>query len=174
MNNELREPSLGHEAAADVYAPTRKAFEKVASVAELLGDAYTVDLAKAFPDVQPPFGRPFGYNVLLQLRSAPNKRGSIILPDEAKDLERVRTQASLVRAVAPMAFHNRTNGHAWVEGPWFQPGDFIRCPMYGGDRFYVEYDPGNGRPKEQITFVLIRDEDAVAPVIGNPLDIVTS
>lgn len=171
--NELREPSLGNDAAADGYAPARKPFEKVATVAELLGDAYSDDMKKAFPDVQPPFGRPFGYNVLLQLRM-PVQRGRILLPDDAKDLEQIRTQAALVRAVAPMAFHNRTNGHAWAEGPWFQAGDFIRCPMYGGDRFYVDFDPGNGMPKDKVLFVLIRDEDAVAPVIGNPLTIQTS
>lgn len=179
---ELREPGLAHSGTAesttaygDPRIRIRAPFQSVASVAEVLGDAYSDALKAAFPDVQPPFGQPFGYNVLLQLRLARTRsRGGIIMPDEAKDMERIRTQAALVRAVAPMSFHNRTNGRPWAEGPWFQVGDFIRCPMYGGDRFYVDFDPGNGQPKDQVLFVLIRDEDAVAPIVGDPLAIVTS
>lgn len=97
-------------------------------------------------------------------------KGGIILPDEVKDNERYRTQAALVRAVGGMTFCDRQTGAPWREGAWYGPGDFIRIPMFGGDRFDIDLGFGDQR----VTFVLIRECDAVAPVIGNPLTIKTS
>lgn len=145
-------------------------FSKVASVAEILGDRYTEEMKVAFPDVEPPFGRPFGYLCLLQLRQPLRKIGNIIVSDETADFERYRVQAALVRAVGSAAFCDRQTGVQWKEGAWFAPGDFIRCPMHGGDRFDVPLGVGD----EKVTFHLMREVDAIAPIIGNPLTIRTS
>lgn len=145
-------------------------FKLVQPVAEILGDRYTEEMRQAFPDVTVPYGVPFGYLALLQLRMPRDKVGSFYMPDDVKDIEQYRTQSALVRAVAPMAFCNRQNGEPWTEGAWYQPGDFIRCPMYGGDRFDIELGQGGAK----VTFMFIKDADAVAPVVGNPLTIKTS
>lgn len=144
-------------------------FERVQSVADLLGDKYTDDLRLYFPDVEVPYGVPFGYSVLLQLRQPFRRVGNILIPDEAKDAERYRVQASLVRAIGNAAFCDRQTGKPWIEGAWYKPGDFIRAPLYGGDRFDVKLGTGDDR----VTFVFIRDIDAISPVTGDPLQIVT-
>lgn len=171
-SQDFREPSMAND---PTEALTRAAPVKVASVASLLGDRYDDRMRLAFPDVEPPYGVPFGYLALLQLRMPRSvSRGGIIIPDSEKDVEKMRCQAALVRAVGRMAFHNRSTGKPWVEGPWFQAGDFIRCPMYGGDRFSVEFEPPGGGPKDTVLFVFIRDEDAIAPVTADPLSVTTS
>lgn len=146
-------------------------FKKVPSVAEVLGDRYTDAMRAAFPDVDPPYGVPFGYLALLQLRMPLTKsKGGIIIIDEGQDFERYRVQAALVRAIGPAAFTDRQTGQPWSEGAWFAPGDFVRAPMYGGDRFDVDLGIGDQR----VTFVFIREHDAVAPVVGDPLTVKTS
>lgn len=147
---------------------------KLPSVSQLLGDDYTDELKEAFPDVTPPYA-PFGYLALLQLR-LPRKKssGGIIIPDSEIDVERYRTQASLVRALGPVAFHDRQTGEPWKERQWYAPGSFIRCPMFGGDRFDVDYTPPGLKVKDKVTFVFIKEADAVALVTGDPLKITTS
>jgi hypothetical protein len=152
-------------------APKKKTFKAIQSIEELLGDNYTGPMRSAFPDVEIPYAAPFGYLVLVQLRQ-PLKvsKGGIILPEEVQDIERYRTQAALVRAMGSQTFCDRQTGKPWIEGPWYGPGDFVRVPMFGGDRFDVDLGIGDQR----VTFVLIRACDAVAPVIGNPLTIKTA
>lgn len=170
MSSDLREPSL---ALSTAPAPSRAKAQPLLTVAELLGDRYTPELKASFPDVMPPY-LPFGYLALLQLRTPKIKVGSILLPDTEKDAERYRVQSALVRGLGVSCFRDRQTGAPWVEGAWFQPGDFIRCPMWGGDRFDVEYAPEGGKPKDRVTFVFIKDADAVALVTGDVNTIATS
>src|SRR5215831_8597673 len=91
---------------------------------------YTDALREAFPDVDPGI-EPFGYLVLLQLRTPQSKsKGGLILTDITKDTERYRVQTGLVRGMGPSAFRNRQTGEEWIEKAWCAPGDFVRCPMY--------------------------------------------
>lgn len=148
-------------------------FKKVSGVAELLGDRYTADMQEAFPDVEPPFGVPFGYLCMLQLRQPKKtigKLGLLHAADETKDAEQYRVQAALVRAVGNAAFHDRQTGKEWTEGAWFEAGDFVRAPIYGGDRFDVDFGAGG----DKVTFIFIREVDAIAPVTGDVLQIKTS
>jgi len=143
------------------------------SVKELLGDKYTPEMEMAFPDVAPGV-TPFGYLALLQLRQPREKIGSIHIPDSEVDVERFRTQASLVRALGVACFKDRQTGADWVEGPWYVPGAFIRSPLFGGDRFTVEYEapakPGSTLMiRKSVMFVFIKDSDAIARVLGDPL-----
>lgn len=155
--------------STDFNLPTTR-FEKMKSVAELLGDRYTPEMRAAFPDVECPFGKPFGFLVCVQLRQPKKKIGSILMADESKDAERYRVQAALVRSVGNAAFHDRQTGVEWKEGAWFKEGDFIRCPIYGGDRVSVDFGTGD----DQVVFVYIREVDAIAPVTGDVLQIKTS
>ena len=121
---------------------------------------------EAFPEVA--HGQiPFGNQILIQLRRPPAKVGSMILPEETKAIEQARTQIGVVRAVGPLAFRNSETMKEWPEGAWADPGDFVRIPMYGGDRAYVD-PPDGGEP---VVFVLIKDLHLSAAVAGDPLSI---
>lgn len=148
---------------------TAPGITSIPSVADLLGPTYSPEYQEAFPDVAPPY-LPFGYLLLVQLRMPKKKVGSIIVPDTEHDAERYRVQSALVRALGPAAYTDRQTGKPWVEGSWVQPGDFVRAPMFGGDRFDVT--PRGS--KDKTTFVFVRDADIIARVIGDPLNVATS
>lgn len=143
------------------------------SVAGILGKSYTKALQVSFPDVDPGI-IPFGYLVLVQLRT-PRKlsKGGLIIPDEVRDSERYRVQTGLVRGLGPSAFRNRTTLEPWREGAWCRLGDFVRCPMYGGDRWIVPV-VGAADKDEHAVFMICKDTDLIGKVTGDPLAVVTS
>jgi co-chaperonin GroES (HSP10) len=92
---------------------------------------------QAFPDADPGF-TPFGSKVLVQIRTPMLKsRGGIALPQETRETEQWNTQVAKVIKLGPAAFCNRETLEEWPEGKWVQPGAFVRCPKYGGDRWEV-------------------------------------
>jgi hypothetical protein len=119
---------------------------------------------EAFPPCDPGVV-PFGSRVLLQIRSPKKKtKGGIILLDETKD------------TVGELAFKNRTTMDPWPEGSWCQPGEFVRIPRYGGDRWSVkpteavEISPA-GEKADEAVLVIFNDLDLVGKVTGDPLAI---
>lgn len=146
----------------------------MASVKDLLGKDYTEEYKTAFPDVTPQF-YPVGTRLLVQLRTPGAFKklanGTLLyFPDEARDAEKYRTQTALVRAKGPAAFRNRATMEPWPEGDWCQPGDFIRCPMYGGDRVAV---PLKDEWNREALFMTMNDSDVVGVIFGDPLIIKT-
>jgi hypothetical protein len=153
----------------------RSTLPPIPSVAELLGDSYDENMQVAFPDVAVPY-YPTGMLILVQLRRPKKliKLGggkTLILPDEAADSEKFRTQTSLVRAMGPAAFRRRDNLEPWPEGTWCQVGDFIRGPMYGGDRVAVPIPGGAG--DDEVILMAIKDLDVLGVITGDPLAIKT-
>jgi len=148
----------------------------IPGIREILGEAYTSDLEWGWPDVSPGI-YPCGNNILVQLKVPSRKKAlpggkEIILPDEVLDMDKVRSQTALVRALGPVAFRNRVTMEEWPEGAWCAPGSFIRTPMYGGDRLEVSI-PGRENADTAL-FVTFRDLDCLSLVLGNPLAIKTS
>lgn len=127
-------------------------------------------LEEAFPPCEPGIS-PFGSRVLLQIRSPKKKtKGGIILIDEARETEHYNTQTAKVLACGPLAFHNRTTLERWPEGAWAEPGDYVRIPRYGGDRWSVK--PSNfasGGDVEEAILVIFNDLDLIGKVTGDPL-----
>lgn len=149
---------------------------KIPTVAELLGDSYTDEIRQKFPDAQPPV-YPTGINIIVQLRTSGNFKilpngNKFWIPDETVDADKARAQTALVRAVGPAAYRNRQTLKLWPEGYWCVPGQFIRTPMYGGDRMEVVV-PGN-EAGDFVLFTTFRDQDCLGIVTGNPLTIKTS
>ena len=119
--------------------------------------------ADAFPELDPGV-QPFGSRVLLQIRRAKTKtKGGIILAGETRDTETWNTQVAKVRALGPLAFHNRNTMQPWPEGGWVGVGDYVRAPKYGGDRWSVAHEG------EEILFVLFNDLDLLGKITGDPL-----
>ena len=121
-------------------------------------------LAEAFPAVDAGV-QPFGSRVLVQIRT-PRKvtRGGIILSSETQDTEKWNTQVAKVISVGPLAFKNRNTQESWPEGDWCKPGDFVRVPKYGGDRWEVAFTKN-----DSAMFVIFNDLDIIGQVTGDPL-----
>jgi co-chaperonin GroES (HSP10) len=128
-------------------------------------DYGTVD--EAFPPCDP-LVKPFGSRVLVQFRT-PKKvtKGGIILTSETRETEHYNTQVAKVLAVGELAFKNRNTMTEWPEGAWCAPGDFIRAPKYGGDRWTVTTDDG----EDEAILALFNDLDILGLVTGDPLAI---
>jgi hypothetical protein len=130
---------------------------------------YRTDFARAFPDVDP-LQLPFGPQVMVQLRTPRRKSaGGIEFSAETRDAERWNTQIGLVLAVGPVAFKRRDSLEPWPEGAWCRPGDFIRVPLHGGDKWEIPV-PRRGAD-ENAMFAFFRDLDLLGRVTGDPLAI---
>ena len=123
-------------------------------------------LEEAFPSGEPGL-IPFGSRVLVQIRTANRtSEGGIILHTETRETEIWNTQIAKVVSLGPLAFKNRNTMESWPEGSWCKPGEYVRVPKYGGDRWKVPY--GND---EEALFVIFNDLDIVGGVVGDPLAI---
>lgn len=121
------------------------------------------DIEQAFPVVDPGV-KPLGSKVLLQIRRTKTKsKGGIILTAEIQDVEKWNQQTAKVIALGPLAFRNRQTMDLWPEGAWVEPGDFVRCPKYGGDRWEIDLEDGAA------LFLLINDLEVIGKVTGDPL-----
>jgi co-chaperonin GroES (HSP10) len=120
-----------------------------------------------FPKVDPG-ALPLGGRVIVQYRRVKLKSaGGIILQDETRETEKWNTQVAMVVAVGPLAFKKRDTMEPWPEGTWADPGDFVRVPKYGGDRWEVGIDG----EEEPALFGIFNDHELIAKVTGDPLRI---
>jgi co-chaperonin GroES (HSP10) len=130
----------------------------------MVTQTYEHALSEAFPNADSGV-RPFGSRVLVQIRNPKQKTASgIILDTGTQETEKWNTQSAKVVSVGPLAFKNRNTMESWPEGDWCKPGDFVRVPKYGGDRWEVSLgDLGSA------LFVIFNDLDIVGQVTGDPL-----
>lgn len=120
----------------------------------------------AYPDVAPGI-EPLGGRVLVQLKRVKKTTSSgIVLVNETRDQEKWNTQTAKVISIGPLAFKKKDTMEPWPEGVWADPGNFVRVPKWGGDRFEVAVP---GEPEEPALFMLINDHELIAKVIGDPL-----
>jgi co-chaperonin GroES (HSP10) len=125
------------------------------------------DLDEAFPPCSPGI-KPLGSRVMIQIRTPKRQtKGGIILPTETRETESWNTQIAKVLDMGELAFKNRTTMEPWPEGDWCQPGDFVRVPKYGGDRWSIKSDDG----EDEVLLVIFNDLDIIAKVTGDPLAI---
>lgn len=133
-------------------------------------------LEEAFPKADPGVA-PFGGRVLLQIRSPKSKtKSGIILTDDTKDTILWNTGVAKVIACGPLAFKDKATGEDWTEGAWAKPGDYVKVPKYGGDRWQVDLPrPKNAKPSDAAPdpalFILVNDHEIYAKVTGDPLAI---
>ena len=145
-------------------------------------------LDEAFPAVDPGL-KPLGNLGVFMIRR-PKKftAGGMELPAEVRSTEYYNTQVAKVIALGALAFNSVRNIDGaevmipWPEGPWFKPGDYVRVPKYGGDRFGVkatvtETQPliGGGKTPIQVTediiFAVFKVKDIQGVITGSPLSI---
>ena len=117
-------------------------------------------LSEAFPEV-PPGLHPMGARVLVQLRTVREKTQSgIVLVEDTKQFNKGNTQLARVIEHGAIAFRNRDTGELWREGVWCRPGDYVRIPKFGGDRF-SRIIPGT---KDEAVFAIFSDHELIARV----------
>lgn len=118
------------------------------------------ELSTAFPEVIPGV-KPLGARVLVQLRTVREKtQGGIVLVEDSKEFNKANTQLGKIVALGPIAFRNRDSGELWREGVWARPGDFVRIPKWGGDRFERKI-PGTA---DTAVFCIFSDHELIAQV----------
>jgi len=126
------------------------------------------ELNKAFPHCDPGVV-PFGSRVLIQVRTPKTKTaGGILLTGETQDTELWNTQVGKVLSTGSLAFKNRNTMEQWPEGGWCQPGDFVRVPRYGGDRWEVKTGDGDD---DKAIVIIFNDLDLIGKVTGDPLTV---
>lgn len=123
---------------------------------------YKQRLADTFPEVDPGIA-PFGSRVIVQIRKPVKRVGSIYLADATIDAETHNMKVAKVVAVGPVAFKDRQTMKPWPEGAWAQPGDFVRVPKFGGDRWEVA-DSSDSK----VWFAMIEDTDLIGLHTGDP------
>ena len=128
------------------------------------------DIAWAFPSVDPG-AKPLGGRVLVQLRRTKKTVTSagIILVEETKETEKWNNMVAKVIENGPLAFKKRDSMEPWPEGSWCEPGDYIRVPKWGGDRWEVRV-PGEDDLEDPALFMILNDHEVIARVTGNPLE----
>ena len=137
----------------------------VAGVARFVPLATNVADYDPFPEIDPG-ARPTGSDVLIQVRSPKLKsKGGIILSAESVETDYWNIQVGLVRALGPLAYHNRETLKPWPEGAWCNVGNFVRIPKFGGDRWEIDFGPND---EHKALFCLFRDTEIRAVVTGDP------
>ena len=116
-----------------------------------------------FPTIDPEF-TPFGHRVVVQIRRVVNKTNSgIILSTGTKDEEIYNGQVAKLLLVGPLAFKKRTTGEEWPEGTWAKPGDYVKVPRWGGDRWTVDLRDG----LEPVMLAILSDADLIGAYTGD-------
>ena len=129
----------------------------------------SAELEWAFPSVDPG-AKPLGGRILVQLRRTKKKTSGsgIILVEETKETEKWQNMVAKVIYVGPLAFKHRDTMQSWPEGSWCEPGDFIRVPKWGGDRWEVPVPDQDD--EDPALFAVFNDHEMIAKVTGNPLN----
>lgn len=119
------------------------------------------ELHSAFPEVNPGV-KPLGARVLVQIRTVRRKTESgLILSDDTRAFNKSVTQLAKVVSLGQLAYCNRSTGEKWPEGVWVKPGDFVRIPRYGGDRFDRPLPEDRD---ETVTFAIFQDHEILSLV----------
>lgn len=168
-----------------------KAREKISESVLTSSNAIKFDyrMSEAFPEVDPLL-KPFGNLCLVQIRRPKKFAASgLELVSESRAIEYYNTQIARVIAVGDLCFATVRNIDGeekmlpWPEGPWFKPGDFVRVPKYGGDRFTVKATVKESRKligqkeetdfdvEDDIVFSLFKSRDIQGVVTGSPFAI---
>jgi co-chaperonin GroES (HSP10) len=122
----------------------------------MLKDRDFETLDEAFPHVDSGI-KPFGARVVFQHKLIKKAtKGGIVLPDEARQTEKVQTMVAKVVAIGDLAFKKRDSGEPWPEGSWYKVGDYVRIPRWSGDRIAVPHPTDKN---EEVLFQVMNDHE---------------
>lgn len=119
------------------------------------------------PDVEalrndPRLPKPTGFKLAVLVPEVQKATaGGILLPDAAKDRERLGSMLGLVLFKGPDAY---TDHRRFPSGPWCEPGDWVITPPYPAISLEVDLEGANG----QTYRVVFINDDAVSATVGDP------
>lgn len=100
---------------------------------------------------------PMGYQLLVMIPPAKEKKGSILLPEQYTDKQ---TQASIVGYVVALGADAYEDREKFPNGAWCKPGDYVMFKAYSGVRFKLA----------DSEFRLVND-DTIMAVVKDPAQI---
>lgn len=126
-------------------------------------DVSDKSIEEMFPFIDPEF-KPFGHRVIVQIRRVVAKTSSgIILSAGSKEEEAYNGTVAKLVSVGPLAFKKRNDGEPWPEGVWAKPGDYVKVPRWGGDRWSVDLHDG----LEPVMLAVLSDVDLIGAYTGD-------
>jgi co-chaperonin GroES (HSP10) len=115
---------------------------------------------ECFPTIDPGI-EVAGDRVLVQLRREKMKsKGGIIFVDETKQTLKFNETVAKVTQIGPLAYRSPDTLEPWVEGPWCNVGDLVRTIKYGGDRFVVDAEDGDG----PVVFITLQAREIISKI----------
>lgn len=128
----------------------------------------TDKLLELFPDFTCPI-QPIDERVTVQIQSAREKVGGLFLATETQDNERWHQQTAKVVALGERAFTHKNGLKLPDPFTAYGVGDFVRVPLYGGDKVEVRTE------LENVTalFVTYKWYEVIGKITGDPLVIKT-
>lgn len=78
---------------------------------------------------------PTGWRLILIPFKVPDKAGSVILPDQVKDVEKYGVTVAYVWKQGKQAFHNREH---FPEGAWCKEGDWVIIARNAGSIIHID------------------------------------
>lgn len=129
-------------------------------------------LADSFPNISPNI-EPFTDNVIVQMKLPRTKsRGGIILHTEVQDQQQYNEQIGRVVAIGPDCFKKITlGGTDRVYTEYYKVGDYVRTPLYGGDKNWRKIP--NDAENRKVCFAIFKWDELKGKITGSPLDIET-
>jgi len=102
-----------------------------------------------------------GDRVLVQLRRQKVKsKGGIILVEETQQTLKFNETVAKVVQVGSLAYKSPDTLEPWIEGAWCKEGDLVRTIKYGGDRFVVDPNDGNG----PVVFITLQAREIISRI----------
>ena len=126
------------------------------------------DISKYYPDVEVPIS-PFGDRVVVQVQAPREKVGSIYLSVDAQEGDKWNQQTAKVVALGPIAVD-------MMDKLGYAIGDFVRVPLYGGDKVEVRTkltSLDSNTVEVAALFVTYRAHEIIGRVMCDPLIIKT-
>jgi len=115
---------------------------------------------ECFPIVDPGL-EVAGDRVLVQLRREKSKsKGGILLVDETRQTLKFNETVAKVVQIGPLAYKNPDNLEPWPEGNWCEVGDLVRTIKYGGDRYVVDAEDGEGA----VVFITLQAREIISKI----------
>jgi co-chaperonin GroES (HSP10) len=87
-------------------------------------------------------------------------KGGIIFVDETKQTLKFNETVAKVIQIGPLAYRSPDTLEPWVEGPWCNVGDLVRTIKYGGDRFVVDAEDGDG----PVVFITLQAREIISKI----------